>query len=212
MAFSDFGYIANASFRRYSRSKSVVVQNLPKFRILLAPIFLGERPPNFRSGIIQFSQFLADHVAKFQGDRLRDLEDPALKKKHHEHFVRPPVTTYGRTNKYKIFHQGDPVGTVMLAVYKVELVDPLNTPLLSHRSIFFVFPQFPSHTGCITYTHICYSLNPFLSCPLQNIGKYGNDTLAYGCHDSRVTTPEIWALEAVEGLASQVSAVGTVSL
>jgi len=39
-------------------------------------------------------------VAKFQGDRLRDLGDPALKKKHHEHFISPPVTTVnGRPNK-----------------------------------------------------------------------------------------------------------------
>jgi len=38
-------------------------------------------------------------VAKFQGDRLRDLGDPALKKKHHEHFISPPVTTVnGRPN------------------------------------------------------------------------------------------------------------------
>ena len=37
----------------------------------------------------------SDHVAKFRGDRPRDLGDYALKekKKHHEHFIRPPVTT-----------------------------------------------------------------------------------------------------------------------
>jgi len=36
-------------------------------------------------------------VAKFHGDRLRDLGDYALeKKKHHEHFISPPVTPYGR--------------------------------------------------------------------------------------------------------------------
>jgi len=41
----------------------------------------------------------SDHAAKFQGDRLRDLGDPALKKKHHEHFISPPVTTVnGRPN------------------------------------------------------------------------------------------------------------------
>ena len=38
----------------------------------------------------------SDHVAKFRGDRLRELGDYALKKKekHHEHFIRPPVTPY----------------------------------------------------------------------------------------------------------------------
>jgi len=40
-------------------------------------------------------------VAKFRGDRPRELGDYALKKKkkHHEHFIRPPVTPYGRPNK-----------------------------------------------------------------------------------------------------------------
>jgi len=41
-------------------------------------------------------------VAKFHGDRLRDGGEKLAKeifKKHHEHFIRPPVTTYGRPNK-----------------------------------------------------------------------------------------------------------------
>jgi len=40
-------------------------------------------------------------VAKFRGDRPRELGDYALKKKkHHEHFIRPPVTTvHGRPNQ-----------------------------------------------------------------------------------------------------------------
>ena len=42
----------------------------------------------------------SDHVAKFCGDRPRELGDlAAKKKKHHEHFIRPPVTPYGRPNK-----------------------------------------------------------------------------------------------------------------
>jgi len=41
----------------------------------------------------------SDHVAKFRGDRPRELGDYALKKKkHHEHFIRHPVTPYGRPN------------------------------------------------------------------------------------------------------------------
>jgi len=40
-------------------------------------------------------------VAKFRGDRPRELGDlAAKKKKHHEHFIRPPVTPYGRPKKY----------------------------------------------------------------------------------------------------------------
>ena len=60
--------------------------------------FRGESSPNF------WSQFDAgsDHVAKFRGDRQRELGDYALKKKekHHERFIRPPVTPYGRP-KYR---------------------------------------------------------------------------------------------------------------
>jgi len=42
----------------------------------------------------------SDHVAKFQGDRSRELGERVAKKKkekrkkkHHEHFISPPVTT-----------------------------------------------------------------------------------------------------------------------
>jgi len=36
-------------------------------------------------------------VAKFRGDRPRELGDYALKKKkHHEHFISRPITAYGR--------------------------------------------------------------------------------------------------------------------
>ena len=46
----------------------------------------------------------SDHVAKFRGDRPRELGDYALKKKekHHEHFIRPPVTPYGRPNNINV--------------------------------------------------------------------------------------------------------------
>jgi len=41
-------------------------------------------------------------VAKFQGDRSRELGERVAKKKkkkHHEHFISPPVTTvHGRPN------------------------------------------------------------------------------------------------------------------
>jgi len=49
----------------------------------------------------------SDHVAKFQGDRSRELRERVAKKKeinkerkHHEHFISPPVTTVnGRPKK-----------------------------------------------------------------------------------------------------------------
>jgi len=43
----------------------------------------------------------SDHVAKFRGDRPRELGDYALKiKKHHEHFIRLPVTTVNGRPKH----------------------------------------------------------------------------------------------------------------
>jgi len=47
----------------------------------------------------------SDRVAKFRGDRPRELGDLAAnkkKKKHHEHFIRPPVTPYGRPKKQNL--------------------------------------------------------------------------------------------------------------
>ena len=46
----------------------------------------------------------SDHVAKFRGDRPRELRDYATKKKekHHEQNIRPPVAYYcnGRPNNF----------------------------------------------------------------------------------------------------------------
>ena len=48
---------------------------------------------------------VSDHVAKFHGDRPRDLGDYALgKKKHHEHFISPPVTPYGRPKNLSVYN------------------------------------------------------------------------------------------------------------
>ena len=48
-------------------------------------------------------------MAKFHGDRPRDLGDYALKKKkHHEHFISPPVTPYGRPN-YQFVRRGSQI-------------------------------------------------------------------------------------------------------
>ena len=46
-------------------------------------------------------QPVSDHAAKFHSDRPRDHgERVAKEKKHHEHFIRPPVTTvHGRPKK-----------------------------------------------------------------------------------------------------------------
>ena len=76
--------------------------------MFLAPNFLGgEEIPEFLESIYKIDTG-SDYVAKFRGDRLRELGDYALKKKikkkHHEQNRRPPVTTYGRPNYYYIYN------------------------------------------------------------------------------------------------------------
>ena len=92
--FSDFGCLE--PFRRYSRSKSEVVQNGPKFCMFLAPKIFGGRAPEFWKLDYKIGP-VSNHVAKFHGDRPWDLGDYELEtKKHHE--LSPPVTPYGRPN------------------------------------------------------------------------------------------------------------------
>jgi len=69
------------------------------FACFWPPNFFGGEPPEFWKLDYKIGP-VSDHVAKFHGDRLKDLRDYALeKKKHHEHFISPPVTPYGRPNK-----------------------------------------------------------------------------------------------------------------
>ena len=63
-------------------------------------------------------------MAKFRGDRPRELGDYALKKrKHHEHFIRPPVTPYGRPKKLSIsikVHVEKPLWSLFWSVSKLS--------------------------------------------------------------------------------------------
>jgi len=69
--------------------------------MFLAPNFLGGRAPGIFESIYK-TDIGSDHVAKFRGDRPRELGDlAAKKKKHHEHFIRPPVTPYGRPKQQR---------------------------------------------------------------------------------------------------------------
>ena len=63
---------------------------------LVPNIFLGRAPEFFDLHYkIEPDSY---RVAKFDGDRPRELGDLALKRKekHHEHFISLPVTPYGR--------------------------------------------------------------------------------------------------------------------
>jgi len=75
--FSDFGYLDR--FRRYSRSKSGVGRNRAEFCMFLAPNFIGGRAPEFLDLHYKAHPY-NDHVAKFHGDRPRELGDRVAKK------------------------------------------------------------------------------------------------------------------------------------
>jgi len=78
---ADFGYLQ--PFRRYSRSKSEVGQNGPKFCMFWPPNFLGGGPPEFLEWAYK-TQPDSDHVAKFQGDRSRELGERVAKERKKE--------------------------------------------------------------------------------------------------------------------------------
>jgi len=59
-----------------TRDQSWTLQKSTEFCMFWPQIFLGERPPPEFLDVKRDS----DHVAKFQGDRSRELGDPALKK------------------------------------------------------------------------------------------------------------------------------------
>ena len=78
--------------------------------MFLAPrFFLGGVPPKFLDLRYKIRPD-SDHVAKFQGDRSRELRERVAnkkrkKEKHHEHFISPPVTTVnGRPNNASLLH------------------------------------------------------------------------------------------------------------
>jgi len=80
-SLSDFGCLV--PFRRYSRSKSEVVCNRAEFCMFSPPISLRGRAPEFLE--LRYKEHPhCDHVAKFHGDRPRQLGDlVATEKIHH---------------------------------------------------------------------------------------------------------------------------------
>jgi len=72
--FSNYGYLH--PFRRYSQPKSEIVQKAPNFA-RFGPIF-GGMPPEFFDQDYKI-EHNSDHVAKFHGDRPRELGDLVAK-------------------------------------------------------------------------------------------------------------------------------------
>ena len=68
---SDFGYVD--PFRRYSRSKSDIAK-IDRILHVFGPQFFGGAPPEFLEWDYKM-QPDSDQVAKFQGDRSRELGD-----------------------------------------------------------------------------------------------------------------------------------------
>jgi len=132
LSFSDFGYLD--PFRRYSRSKFEVVRNRAEFCMFLAPNFFGGRAPKFLD--LHYKEHpYCDHVAKFHGDRPRELGgSPANKKKHLQKNIRPPGTNVpGGLIKRQSTRS---VGILILS-YAKTLPIPLQSkrPLLSDRCV-----------------------------------------------------------------------------
>ena len=78
--------------------------------MFLAPNFCGGALPEFLDLHYKI-QPVSDHVAKFHGDRPRELGAAvASLKKHHEHFIRPPVvpllSVHGRPNEIETGNNG----------------------------------------------------------------------------------------------------------
>jgi len=61
------------------------------FACFWPPIFLGGALPEFLKSIYKI-RLDSDHVAKFQGDRSRDLGESVAKRKHHGQNIRPSGT------------------------------------------------------------------------------------------------------------------------
>ena len=82
----------------YSQSKSGVAKNRRKFCMFLAPNFLGGSTPDFLNMHYKIDTG-SDHVAKFRGDRPRELGDYALKKK-----IKKNIT--GKTEDLSLLRTG----------------------------------------------------------------------------------------------------------
>jgi len=110
VTFSDFGFVA--SFRRYSRSKSEVGTKLTEISHVFGPKFFGGSAPEFLDLYFK-ADIGSDHVAKFRGDRPRNLGERVEKKTSLIHLqnIRPPELPYGRPNMTKPVYLSGPAFT-----------------------------------------------------------------------------------------------------
>jgi len=87
-SLSDFGYLV--PFLRHSRSNLKLPEIAPNFACFWPPISLGGGPPDFLDLHYKAAQD-CDHVAKFHGDRPRELGGSPAKQ----------IKTFGRPKNLK---------------------------------------------------------------------------------------------------------------
>ena len=88
----------SGDIRDQSLKWSKIDRNFACFACFWPRIFLEECPPNFWTCIIKLGQIPIMWQSFRAIGRGSSEETWRKKKKHHEHFIRPPVTPYGRPN------------------------------------------------------------------------------------------------------------------
>jgi len=143
---ADFGYLQ--PFRRYSRSKCEVVQNWPKFCMFLAPKFFWGSAPEFLEWDYKIRPD-SDHMAKFQGDRSRELgERVAIETKKDTSRVKHKPVRNGGSGRPKNRVEWRPIKAMDLAV------NPVNPYITNQKMVFKYFIS----TSCIHGALICLGL------------------------------------------------------
>jgi len=106
-------------------------------------------------------------VAKFQGDRSRDLGGNLAKekKKHHEHFIRPPVTPCGRPKKYEQLRYFEILTKSLAIVYTKQsmiMIIHIVISFLLHRPILVLFLYLFVSSCLYIYLWNCRTYMPYV--------------------------------------------------
>ena len=97
------------------------------FACFWPPNFFGREPPNFGSWIIKQDQFpIMWQSFTVIGRGISEITR-WKKKKHHEHFISPPVTPYGRPNNNDTTTTTTTTTTTLVALW-----DPFPGPRIAY--------------------------------------------------------------------------------